>query len=262
MVAPKSANAPSLKETQQAFAKSILTGDTQPSGGLEHGERLHVYVDGFLARLYEAMEETYPTLYRVLGHERSVDLVDQYIRTFPPSRPNINLAGEQLSSYLLTHPTSKEHPYLPDLARFEWLLALAFHAAERSPISPGDLQNLSSEKWSDMVLEFQPHLYPFASSWPVYSLWKSRKNDDAEFTLPKSQAACRLILFRRGYELMTSEIDENEHSLLIQLKDGKTLGEVCENLPPRFDPNQLTTFFTKWMQLNLIVNVQVVKKLR
>src|SRR5690242_12945260 len=82
---------PTLRETQQTMASLILHPEelevetpewaaVPPRG--DRRERLEVYIDGYLARVQEAIEESYPAVTHVIGHHATHALVSRYVSAF------------------------------------------------------------------------------------------------------------------------------------------------------------------------------------
>jgi hypothetical protein len=71
-------DAPSLRELQRGMAAQILAADPQPRAplgrwlavppGAAPSERLAVHVDGYAARLHEALAEEFPAVAHLVGH--------------------------------------------------------------------------------------------------------------------------------------------------------------------------------------------------
>jgi hypothetical protein len=88
--------APSLRELQRRMAAQILGADPRPPGaaravarrppGTRPSDRLAVYVDGYPARLHDALAEQFPAVMRLVGAARFHALVHRYLRAAASAR--------------------------------------------------------------------------------------------------------------------------------------------------------------------------------
>ncbi len=163
-------------EFQKLFSRAFKTGtdlnefDFTPAGSLQPKEALEVYRQGYPARLFEALGETYETLWKVLGDEDFEALCLDYISLHPSSSPNLTDYGEDFSKYLLQKKEIfEESVLLSDLAHFEWEFKECFHSAFESP-----LVELSSAIFSEPIeninFELLISLRAIPLEYPVYRL--------------------------------------------------------------------------------------------
>src|SRR5687767_9475654 len=124
--------APSLFELQNWIKWRITPGDTlEPrvicseaivSDRINRDERLDVYSAAYISRIIENLEEDFKTVSKIIGEGAFEDLVSDYIAAFPSTSPTVNDLGKNFSSFVLLHESSMDHPYLFELATFEWAL--------------------------------------------------------------------------------------------------------------------------------------------
>jgi hypothetical protein len=247
--------APSLKEAQQALQRTILEdGRLDRPDTFAYPERLSVYADGYVARLHEALQESYELVYRVVGEERSDSLIYDYVHDSRPTSYNITNAGSRFAPFLERHPAGKLFPFLPDLARLEWAIVRAFHAKQETPFDPSQISSLSPERWETLRFTFQPAAAVISSAWPIYDLWKARKKPDEEFQIPKAQEhrPCDILIYRSSFDVLTLEISREEAALLRFLMEGATLGEACARLSETESVPDVSPWFAQWVQLGLV----------
>src|SRR5262249_40537163 len=114
-------------------------------------ERMRIYIDGYPARVHDALAESYPAIAHLVGADAFSALAQRYAAAVPLRSYNLTHAGAQLPAFLSGDAVTHDWPYLPDLARLEWSVARAFHADEREPL---DLRALewSVDDWADAIL--------------------------------------------------------------------------------------------------------------
>ena len=125
-------DAPSLRELQRQVAAQILGADPRPRApldrwlavppGAESSDRLAVYVDGYPARLHDALAEQFPAVVRMVGATRFHALVHRFLHAARLPSYNLNDAGAEMSAFLRADAFGEELPFLSDLADLEWLV--------------------------------------------------------------------------------------------------------------------------------------------
>src|SRR5262245_15626065 len=119
---------PTLPELQAGLAAAILHEDARPVAaliapdGLSPAARVQVYSHHGLASLAEALEATYPVVSRLVDRRFFAFAADRFIRDQPPAGPCLFEYGAAFPDFLRTFPPCAGHPYLPDVARLEWLM--------------------------------------------------------------------------------------------------------------------------------------------
>ena len=215
-------------------------------------ERLAVYAGGYAARMREALAEVYEAVRHVLGDRAFAELAQAYAAQPPSGDYNLTFAARGLPGFLAKHPLSERLPFLPDLARLEWLVCLAFHAFEQPPMEWSALSGRPLEAWSRTRLRFQPSVGVAASAWPVLDLWQARRQPRAAIDLPVAGRPQAVLVFRRGLEVRCALVDPEQRALLSRLLEGCPLGEACAAVaqPERLPLQQ---WFARWAADGLIV---------
>jgi len=133
---------PSLAELQRALAARILAGEGSdlddwicvPSEA-DSAARVAVYVEGYPARIREALRETFPAVAQILGDGSFAAFADRYAKDVPADVQNLNLVGAALPAYLESDRVSRDLPFLPALAELEWAVDRCFHADLLPPLN-------------------------------------------------------------------------------------------------------------------------------
>ena len=255
--------APSLRELQRAMAAQILAADPHPSAalgrwlavppGAEPSERLAVYVDGYPARLHDALLEAFPAIARLIGSSRFHALVHRYLRAAALRSYNLNEAGAELSAWLGDDPLAAELPFLPDLAELEWAVNRAFHAVEHAPLMPAALAALTPEVLLAGRVRFQPSLALRASRWPIHALWEARDAEPGAIDIDLAVAE-QVIVHRVGHGVACAPIDAGRAAALQALLAGETLAEVADQAE---DPTAVIAWLGEWIAAGIVVECGV-----
>jgi uncharacterized protein len=158
--------APALADAQAAFCRYLR--DPEGAGPPPHvqDERLTVYRDAILGNLREFLGYNFPCLRDVLGPEAFVALVREFLQQHRAQTPlYAELPGEFIQ-FLMTHPPDETHPFLPELAHFEFMESvLAIDTREVS------LEGVDAEgDLIEGVPVMSPLLLPLAYRWPVHRI--------------------------------------------------------------------------------------------
>ena len=229
-----------------------------PQGHASGQERLQVYAEGYTARIRESIAEVYETVRCALDAEVFDELCLGYAQRYDSDDYNLNHAGKHLEEFLKTSSLSKEAPFLPDLAKFEWGLWEAFHSFdESSAFTHSDLAKIPLEDWERSVIDFQPSVKLLDSDWPGLDLWKTRReSSDALKKVRLNNNPQKILIGRRGDQVRCELLGLEQFLLVRGLLAGKPLGAVCEELAEISETEELpiAAWFQSWVQDGLIVN--------
>jgi hypothetical protein len=135
----------------------------------ETSRRFAVYRNNMVHSLTEALMRRFPVVERLVGPEFFRALAPLYLAADPPSSPVLIRWGAGFPEFLGGFPPLAGLPYLPDVARLEWLRGIAYHAADAPPLSA---EALAAE--TDPA-RLRPGLHPsvslLRSRHPVVSIW-------------------------------------------------------------------------------------------
>ncbi|MBI4227576.1 MAG: putative DNA-binding domain-containing protein [Candidatus Omnitrophica bacterium] len=267
---------PSLRETQRWLkARIVPAGQAEgpsggpaaapdeawlnPQGGAPGTARLAVYAEGYLARIEEALAEVYPATRHVVGRHAFAALARNYASAIPSQDYNLSRAGRRLPEFLSTAPLAGDLPFLPDLARLEWAVAEAFHAAWHPPLDPSTLAALPAEAWPRARLSLQPAVARVASDWPILDIWEARERPVAETRIALVNRPQRVLVTRRGVAVQCELLDPPQDRLLGALMAGAPLGAACEALAASVegDPPPVADWFARWAGAGLFTRCDI-----
>ncbi|MDX2166106.1 MAG: DNA-binding domain-containing protein [Deltaproteobacteria bacterium] len=262
------ADAPSLRELQRAIAARVRDADPHAAlgaladwvvatPGADLAERLAVYVDGYPARLADALQEQFPAVVHLIGHAQFRALIDRYRRGATLAGTNLNLIGAELPAYLRGDPLSERLPFLPDLAALEWHQVLAFHADAAAPLDldavRGDLDALAA-----LPLALRPGAAVVASRWPIHALWQARDTprDAIDLDLTEAQS---VLVWRADFAVHCAPLAPDEAAALALVAAGSPLADLAATLADSgVDPSRVGAWFASWMQRGLLAAPQTV----
>jgi hypothetical protein len=170
-----------LHDLQAGFANALLGGPSTPVGatiledGLPIDVRLAIYRNNVLASLTEVLRETFPVVCRLVDDRFFGYAADAFIRAHPPNQACLSAYGAQLPDFLASFPPCRGLPYLGDVARLEWLMHAAAHAADAVPVSTTALHGVPASESPRLTFALHPSFGLLASPWPVDRIWRANQ---------------------------------------------------------------------------------------
>lgn len=258
----KTLSLPSLSRIQTWLKSEILhkTTSENPESILnpQGKERVHVYTNGYLARIHESLKEVYEAVYMVLNHDRFFELSEAYIEEFPSKNYNLNYVGISFPQLIERSGFRTEFPFLADLSKLEWLIWKAFHAEEKPKLDPRIISEFSPGDWNHLQFEFQPAVSLISSRWSILDLWINRNNPQKSKLNPRERTQY-ILIGRRVDQVRTELLNSTQFHLLEELLSGKTLGEACERIIDSKEQAEIAVWFSNWMRDGLLTRLSLQK---
>lgn len=255
-------SAPSLRVLQQWVGARVrgLPADgagagqvLNPQRGTPGLERLAVYAGGYRARTREALAEVYEAVRHLLGERAFSALADAYVARYPSHDYNLTFVGRHLPEFLPGTCWAERLPFLPDLARLEWQVCRAFHAADAPPLDVAALSAVPPRAWDRVRLTLQPSVGLVSSAWPIRDLWEARRVAREAVDIAVVGRPQDVVVFRRGFAVACELLEPPQAALLRALAEGRPLGEACAPLAGRGEqaPAPLEAWFARWAAAGL-----------
>ncbi|MCZ7595302.1 MAG: DNA-binding domain-containing protein [Hyphomicrobium sp.] len=172
----------SIAAQQDDFARALLwrTGGLpagiEKPGSAPPAKRFGIYRNNVFASLTACLEARFPVVARLVGDEFFSAMARVFIERSPPTSPALIEYGEEFAAFLATFAPAQSLPYLPDVARLEWRICAAYHAADAAPIDAAALARLG-EHALDAALDLHPSCALLASHHAVFSIWRANTHD-------------------------------------------------------------------------------------
>src|SRR5687767_15785454 len=159
---------PSLLEAQARFADALL-GRAGPPG-------MAVYRGNVFGNWAQALSSAYPIMRKIVGEEFFRGLAREYAAAHPSASGDLNEYGAQLAPFVADFARTQDLPYLPDVARMEWLAHRAYYAADAAPF---DVTGISHSNPQALRPRLAPASALLASDWPLARIWVVHQDDYA-----------------------------------------------------------------------------------
>lgn len=224
---------PRLSAVQDAFRAEML-GQTREvldaliaTDGLQPAQRLQIYRNHYAVTLIDALAATFPVVCRLVGENFFAMAARRFIRTAPPSNPCLHEYGEGFASFLDGMAEAASLPYLGDVARLEWAINAAYHAADAPTVEPTMLQRIPPDRQGNLVFVMHPSCRLVSSGYPVLRIWRTNQPDAApEPAVDIAEGRVRLLVLRSGTDVIWRELTPAEFVFLYALRVGRSLEEA------------------------------------
>ena len=244
-----SIDAGDLAERQQGFADALFDPGRAPAPFAP--ERFGLYRGNLTVTWDKTLSNAYPVVRQLVGEEFFSALARAYGMAHPSASPDLNRFGAQLASFLATFAPVAGLPYLPDMARLEWLLHRAYYAADAATVDPAAL---TPQAFEDLRCALHPACALFASRWAVVPLWLAhRPGSDAAPFPARMDAPSRALVARPLFDVRVYPVVEAALAALKLLEQGGRMGDALDAafaIDPAFD---LAASLALWLESRALV---------
>ncbi|QJD98869.1 DUF692 family protein [Massilia forsythiae] len=230
--------APDPAALQQAFGAALLDSAQDAvlapwlKGDANLQRRLGIYRGNLNANWRRALSCAYPVLRQLVGDAFFDALAPLAGRAQPSLDPDLNRFGAGLGDFLDTFAPAASLPYLPDMARLEWLVHESFHAPdapgkESAPDAAAVLAGLDPQGFEDSRAILHPSLRLHASDWATAPLWLAHQPDGPGF--PQAmRAPSRALVMRARFQVEVTPVPAAAYAALQQLEAGNSFGAALD----------------------------------
>jgi hypothetical protein len=251
-----------LVELQRNFQAHLLMGDDSilqsvvDAPPLAPAERVQVYRNAYRVRLSDALLDTYPVLFKILGDEAFESLGRAFIEANPSVHRSIRWYGRELGDFLAQRAPYAQHPILAEIARFEWTLSEVFDAADAVPMGREALQAVAPDSWDQLGFVFHPSLRLLDLSWNTVAVWQAMSRDAEPPQPAMAETPIPWLLWRRDLTNRFRSLEAAEKASLEAGLSGLPFGELCavlrQWLPEEEIPLRAATLIGTWTDSGII----------
>lgn len=191
-------------------------------------KRFSVYRNNVQHGLVRALAARFPVVERLVGPEFFAAMARVFAAQNPPRSPVLLDWGDGFPGFLIAFPPVASLPYLPDVARLEWLRGLAFHAADAPVADPAALASADPDR---LTLTLAPSVHAFASAFPALAIWLANQPGARPAPLP---AGPQFALIGRtpGLDVTCEALGADQVTVLNALLAGAPLARAAEGIDP------------------------------
>lgn len=219
--------------TQALFARALLERSSPPSAlrlmgdGAALERRFGIYRNNVFASLAGVLAARFPATGALLGAEFFRGMAAAFVAGHPPRSPVMLDYGEELPAFIETFDPARDYPYVADVARLEWAMHSALHAADSEPVAISTLHDLDPARLDDVALTLHPSVRRVASDYPVLSVWRAALDPSACLDTEFSGAESVLVT-RLEFDVVAELLSPGAFAFLNAVSDGRALGSAAD----------------------------------
>lgn len=222
-----------LAELQARFARALFDEAGPLPAGIggspeAAASRFQVYRSNVLSSLVRTLEARFPAVARLVGAEFFRAMAAVFIERAPPSSPALIGYGAAFADFLEHFPPVAELPYLPGVARIEWLRSQAYHASDAPHAGAQELAAAASCDPQHLYVQLHPSVGLVRSAYPVVSIWQTNANDAEVREIGPGHAAENALIVRHGFELLTMAVGDGALAFVSALHGGAPFAAAAE----------------------------------
>src|SRR5579872_2355891 len=176
---------PTLLETERAFAAALRSGDAAQCAGLLAArtvapeDALQIYRNTFVSGAVRALSLSFPAVVRLTGDEFFSACAEQFVAASPPVSGCLDDYGAGFAEFVAGFEPLSALPYVADVAKLEWAVASALHAADMPVLDAAGFAAapIAPER---LILKPHPSLSLVRTQYPADAIWRAvLARDDA-----------------------------------------------------------------------------------
>lgn len=220
---------------QAAFARALLDPELPPPAdlfawnGSDPATRLAIYRNNVMVSLLGVLADSFPVTRALVGEDFFHAMGQCFVRQSPPRSAVMAEYGVGFADFVAAFEPARSLPYLPDVARLEWLRLRALHAADAPPLDQGRLAAVlaSGADLAAARLVLHPSFALLHSAYAVVSLWAAHQNagDLSAVDLARAEAAWVL---RPDLSVSVIPVDAAAGAFAAAVLDDQPLGAAAE----------------------------------
>lgn len=204
---------------------------------------LGVYPVAWRMNAFRALSITYPTLVSLLGEDTFHVLIAMYVKQYPAAQSDWGTWGRSLPAWLAQQAELDAYPYLPDVAKLDWLC----HTTERAQDGQLDMASLMSlgvQPLNQVFLSLAAGVQVMSSVYPIVQIWMGHHGPEHERADWMDQAHQALglettqyvLVHRQPWRAMPCVITRANYAFLSAVRSGLTLERAVDlAIPFGFD---------------------------
>ncbi len=170
---------PTLHEVQQAISRSLFNQDDHQAAdliiadGVAPAARLDIYRDTFIGTLTTALRLSFPAVHRLVGEAFFESVARLFIEAEPPRCAYLDDFGAGFPDFLAQYAPAASLPYLAGVARLEWAVSRALHAADAEALETSSLAQVDSALHGLIAFVPHPSVALVQADHPIDAIWRA-----------------------------------------------------------------------------------------
>lgn len=171
-----------MADFHDIFARALKSGDASALAAYTDGPpetKFKVYRNNVVKGAADTLGDAYPVSKRLVGEKFFQGMARAYWTAYPPAGRTLTLYGEDFADFIEMFEPARPLVYLADVARIERAWLEAHHAPDAAPLKLADVKGLPPDELAGMAPGLHPSVRTLASDCPVFSIWRTNREDEA-----------------------------------------------------------------------------------
>ena len=238
------------RESGNKLADDWLDVHFTPSENLSVSQRLDIYRNMYLTRMYDALMEDFPGVAKYLGDQFDF-IVSSYISVYPSRSFTLNHLGRHLPKFLSQERGFADDLFVKELSDFEWKMCEVFHGSESEGCQQKELESLAETTWESAQFEVVDGVILKRTSFPLVSLERDLIAD-RNILIPKP-GNWLVYISKVESQVQVGEHRGDELDFLEKLIAGVSLSSILDELPHDIEVQKnLIQCFEDWIRFKVI----------
>jgi len=217
-------------------------------------QRLGVYRGNVHANCAKALAATYPIVRKIVGEDFFVGLAREYANTHPSTSGDLNAFGDALPEFVAAFPHTADLPYLPDVARMEWLAHRAYFAGDAVPLELARLRGVAPADLAKLCPVLAPACALLESRWPLARVWEVHQADyPGEIAVDLNAGPDRILVHRPVWRPRVASLSTGDSRFLASAIEGRSLGVALEAALASDSSFEPGAALSRWFEAGVIV---------
>lgn len=215
-----------LQNEQAEFAE-LLSSDDETGGLVQPPAHMRIYKNTIISTLVKTLEDCYPLTVKIVGEEFFHFIAKEYIHCYPSRSSNLNDYGEYFSDFLGEYPATDALPYLPEVAKFEWICHTLYLAPTHPGFNPVWLSKVAPDEYGQLHFLLHPASCLMKFQYPllrIIDLCKGMHDENIDL----NEGGLSLLIIRREFDITLVSLDEADYIFLTALSENKKLDEALD----------------------------------
>ena len=243
-----------LSALETSFRDGVLAGDATvlvmfEAGNLSEQKRLDIYRNNVFSNYRSALEAVYPAILSLVGADYFRHAAYRYIERYPSVSGDIHHFGQDFSELLTSLPGAADLAYLPDVARLEWSVHEAFHAADHERIELSRFQSILPQDYAKLRFVLNPAARLLKSEFPIRRIWQVNLPDyQGDQHVDLSEGGEFLLVMRRSFVMEVEAVAVADAAALRTFQRDEMLEQALEAalaVDPDFDVGSFLQRFVR-----------------
>ncbi len=223
-----------LAALETLFRDALLSADETilamfEVGNLTQRKRLDIYRNNVLSNYRSALKAVYPAILSLVGADYFRQAAQRYIERYPSGSGDIHHYGDDFCDLLASLPGAQELAYLPDVARLEWFIHAAFHAADYERLDLSRLQDIAAEDYPRLRFLLNPAARLMHSDFPIRRIWQvNLPNYQGDQRVDLGEGGENLLVMRRNFVMEAEAIATADAAALSAFQRNEMLGQALD----------------------------------